>query len=463
MRKTLSFVLALVMALTALIPASLAAFADPWDTEPIPLESYDLWVNGKRLTDANSNNPLGDNTVKYEASSHTLTLTGANLSECYTFSDENDMAVIYSALPELTVNLVGESTVKPANSDGNGIVTAPGCNLTINGTSGSASKGVLTIKDANFGANISCYGSGEYATDKGSLTLDNGACVNINDTTNHAIWVNHNINVLGGSELRVSRTSGTCDAIFLNTAATLTVTDSTLVVNNPGDAVQFGNGDTTEHAFVLNSGYVELNSEDAYGINIEGADTGAWMIRYLYFDVYINGGKLVINAGERAVFGCSTNLADNMIFTKGSSIVNDSNIVIEPKPEPEPEPIKTGWVKTDGKWYFYDSNGVLKKGWLKDGGKWYFLRSNGVMATGWVKSGGKWYYLSSSGAMLTGWQKIGGAWYFLNKSSGAMVTGWLKDGGKWYYLDTNGKMRTANLTYKGKVYKFNKSGVCLNP
>ncbi len=128
----------------------------------------------------------------------------------------------------------------------------------------------------------------------------------------------------------------------------------------------------------------------------------------------------------------------------------------------EPEPIQTGWVKVDGKWYFYDENGVMQKGWLKDGGKWYFLDSSGVMKTGWIKSGGKWYYLAKSGAMTTGWQKVGNYWYYMNKS-GAMQTGWIKLSGKWYYLNTNGSMRTANLTYKGKVYKFNKSGVCLNP
>lgn len=31
---------------------------------------------------------------------------------------------------------------------------------------------------------------------------------------------------------------------------------------------------------------------------------------------------------------------------------------------------------------------------------------SGAMKTGWLKSGGKWYYLSSSGSMQTGWQKI---------------------------------------------------------
>ncbi len=124
--------------------------------------------------------------------------------------------------------------------------------------------------------------------------------------------------------------------------------------------------------------------------------------------------------------------------------------------------ILTGWQQLDGKWYYFNQNGIRVAGWVKDGGSWYFLSSDGVMQTGWVYSNGNWYYLKASGAMATGWQHVGGKWYYL-KANGAMATGWLKDGGKWYYLNTSGAMRTADLTYKGKVYKFNSSGACLNP
>lgn len=45
---------------------------------------------------------------------------------------------------------------------------------------------------------------------------------------------------------------------------------------------------------------------------------------------------------------------------------------------------------------------------------------SGAMKTGWLKSGGKWYYLSSSGSMQTGWQKISSKWYYFY-SSGSMA------------------------------------------
>ena len=102
---------------------------------------------------------------------------------------------------------------------------------------------------------------------------------------------------------------------------------------------------------------------------------------------------------------------------------------------------QSGWVKTDGKWYFYES-GDLKTGWVKTGGKWYYLDDLGVMQTGFVKVDGSWYYLSSSGAMFTGWGTDGNRWFYFD-GSGAMKTGWLKENGVWYYLDESGIMKTG--------------------
>lgn len=100
---------------------------------------------------------------------------------------------------------------------------------------------------------------------------------------------------------------------------------------------------------------------------------------------------------------------------------------------------RSDWQKTNGVWYYYNSNGSKHTGWLKDGNNWYYLSPSGVMLTGWQQIGNNWYYLNSSGAMLTGWQKIGGTWYYMN-SSGAMLTGWQKIGGTWYYLKSSGAM-----------------------
>ncbi|MGG2067405.1 L,D-transpeptidase family protein [Bacillus sp. S14(2024)] len=120
--------------------------------------------------------------------------------------------------------------------------------------------------------------------------------------------------------------------------------------------------------------------------------------------------------------------------------------------------VVSGWKQTNGKWYFYDGNGVMKTGWLLDGGRWYYLDGNGAMKTGWTLDGGKWYYLDGSGVMKTGWLSDGGKWYYLD-GSGVMKTGWISDGGKWYYLDGSGVMKTGWLLDGGKWYYLDKSGV----
>ncbi|WP_248737113.1 bifunctional 2',3'-cyclic-nucleotide 2'-phosphodiesterase/3'-nucleotidase [Neobacillus rhizosphaerae] len=137
--------------------------------------------------------------------------------------------------------------------------------------------------------------------------------------------------------------------------------------------------------------------------------------------------------------------------------------------------MKVTWAQVNGKWYFFNKSGVMQTGWLKDGkswyyldakngdmkdtwaqvnGKWYIFNKSGVMLTGWVKERKTWYFLGGSGAMQTGWVKVNNKWYFLAKS-GAMQTGWVQVSGKWYFLNNDGSM--AANTKVGK-YKLGKDG-----
>ncbi|WML59044.1 bifunctional 2',3'-cyclic-nucleotide 2'-phosphodiesterase/3'-nucleotidase [Neobacillus sp. PS2-9] len=122
--------------------------------------------------------------------------------------------------------------------------------------------------------------------------------------------------------------------------------------------------------------------------------------------------------------------------------------------------VQTGWVQEDGKWFFYNEDGVMQTGWVKSKGKWYFLDKNGVMQTGWYKENGTWYYLDAvNGDMKLNWAKINGKWYFFNVH-GAMQTGWVKDGTKWYFLDqTNGDMKSGWVFTGKKWYFLASSGV----
>ncbi|MBQ9562192.1 MAG: BspA family leucine-rich repeat surface protein [Lachnospiraceae bacterium] len=121
-----------------------------------------------------------------------------------------------------------------------------------------------------------------------------------------------------------------------------------------------------------------------------------------------------------------------------------------------------GWVKENGKWFYYTDDGTAATGWQKIGSKWYYFNASGEMQTGWQKIGSKWYYFNSGGDMVSGWKQIGTKWYYFN-SGGDMVTGWKQLSGKWYYFESSGVMVTGTKTIGNKTYEFDANGVCLNP
>ena len=104
-----------------------------------------------------------------------------------------------------------------------------------------------------------------------------------------------------------------------------------------------------------------------------------------------------------------------------------------------------GWVRTEMGW-MYNENGKPVTGWKRIDGKWYYFEANGVMQMGWKQISGKWYYLHTDGAMRTGWRQIDGKWYYL-RSNGEMATSeWRQDKvGKWYYLRSNGEMEVSQM------------------
>jgi GH25 family lysozyme M1 (1,4-beta-N-acetylmuramidase) len=141
--------------------------------------------------------------------------------------------------------------------------------------------------------------------------------------------------------------------------------------------------------------------------------------------------------------------------------------------------MKTGWVKSGGKWYYMNSEGKMRTGWVKSGGKWYYMDSSGAMVTGyrtikdvtylftssgalktgWVEVDGTMYYFDEDGTLLKGEQEIDGYQYRLDAVTGAMKTGWLKLDSKWYYYTDEGKMAVGFEEVKGKIYYFNQDGV----
>ena len=138
--------------------------------------------------------------------------------------------------------------------------------------------------------------------------------------------------------------------------------------------------------------------------------------------------------------------------------------------------IKSGWVKSDNKQYFYENN-IKKIGWLNDAGKTYYLDLNGELQIGWLKHNDKWYfsnnsgeiqygwtpivdklhYFNETGEMLTGWISLDDKNYFTNEN-GELQTGWLNLYDKWYFLNNTGEKQTGWITIEDKKYFLNPSG-----
>ncbi len=96
-----------------------------------------------------------------------------------------------------------------------------------------------------------------------------------------------------------------------------------------------------------------------------------------------------------------------------------------------------GFVKNGDKTQFYDVTGhLVKSSWINIEGKWYYFDEQGLMITGWLIKENEWYYFGNDGIMKD--------------------SQWVNIEGKWYYFNDSGIME-VNTTIDG--YKINSSGV----
>ncbi len=112
-----------------------------------------------------------------------------------------------------------------------------------------------------------------------------------------------------------------------------------------------------------------------------------------------------------------------------------------------------GFVKTNGKTYYYDYRGKNVTGFINVSGKLYYLGTDQQLRTGWFNVGSNRYYGNKkTGELATNkWQ---GRCYMT--ATGAMAKGWHTIAGKRYYFDSKGIRAHKWTTISGKTYYFNK-------
>lgn len=100
------------------------------------------------------------------------------------------------------------------------------------------------------------------------------------------------------------------------------------------------------------------------------------------------------------------------------------------------------WLLTDGRWYYFDRDGIMVTGWKTIDGGPYFFTQSGELAQGWCHNGSeeRWYYFNQDGTRKTGWLFYEDHWYYFN-SRGQMVSdGYTSIDGERYYFYDDGRM-----------------------
>ena len=247
---------------------------------------------------------------------------------------------------------------------------------------------------------------------------------------------------------------------------------------------------------LMKKGWFKVNGTDYYA-STSGEIKAQWVgSGNTWYYVDENGkttvGWLTLN-GKKYYFDQEGKMVTGTVNINGKDYTfNESGELTVETPE-----VKSGWVQSGNKWYYYDNNqkvtgyqtiegkkyyfdanGVMQTGWFKIDNADYYAASSGEIKAQWVGSGNTWYYVDADGKMVTGFQIIVGAkyyfaesglmqkgWFKINgadyyaTSSGAINAQWVGSGNTWYYVDADGKMVTGYQTIAGAKYYFAESGL----
>lgn len=219
---------------------------------------------------------------------------------------------------------------------------------------------------------------------------------------------------------------------------------------------------------VLQTGWKTVNGKNYYFKKNGNAGTIGTMATGLQV---ISGGRFLFEEDGSACVGWTTYKKKKYFFSNSKKLGTRGRAI-------------TGWKKIGKYKYYFSTHGVMQKNrWIS---KKYYLDSEGRMMTsavtpdgyvvnskgekvrvarGWIKVNGKYYYYVN-GKMTTGWKTISGSKYYFNEEgvrqngwitvdsanyylkSCKVQTGWQKISGKYYYLGVDGKM-AVNTTVDG--------------
>ena len=277
---------------------------------------YDVWVNGEQFTSEKRVIQCGEGTATFAgdvSSGGTILLEDAQITESYEYQP-NYEAAIYSGIPNLTIQIIGDNSIIPTSQYADGIDAAGGCYVVIAGSEDDK----LDLKNTYYGTYI-----GSYDVEGGDLMITGGVNVNIENTSAAGIWVNRDID-LANCTVTINREAPYYNGMVSNIGGTISFQYADVTINNTQAAIHMGNSDDSEHKIVMLSGNVRLNSSESYGIKVEpDGSTGN-----INGEITINGGTLQITSasgGTNVPLGKIT-FANGIGYTKGLNLSQSGSV-----------------------------------------------------------------------------------------------------------------------------------------
>lgn len=204
-------------------------------------------------------------------------------------------------------------------------------------------------------------------------------------------------------------------------------------------------------------GLVDYRGTKYYADKKNGSLRTGWIKdndKWMYFD--INTGKQL--TGIRDIDGKTYYLKNDGYMFKGTINIdgyeykfgNDGALYSKLKIYPN------GWQQfSDGKWAYYENN-KRYVGYKKVNGKYYYFDKNGIMQTGWQNINGQKLYFMPDGALANAWEAVNGKWVYYK--DGKKVSGWIEYKGNKYYIAADGFMVTGEYKIGSIIYYFDSNG-----
>ena len=117
----------------------------------------------------------------------------------------------------------------------------------------------------------------------------------------------------------------------------------------------------------------------------------------------------------------------------------------------------TNWQEIDGNRYYFSADGTLDTGWRRVDGEVYYLGTDGIVVYGWQEIDGNRHHFDTDGTMDIGWTQLDGIQYHFG-NQGIMTTGFLAEEEDTYYFNSDGAMHTGYLELGEDTYHFNDNG-----